>query len=211
MQRQQVWSLVSVLYFVADYNILSTLDDLPSPSWFDDVDMSPVTQRHSSPVPSPAITPRWTNVASNRDRSRSGSSLLLSPAHQNKTNASGGSISENRVVLPTAENSLNSSFTNQPPPRRSIPDTVLPTGSNTTVSPRFLDLVYSLCDILEVLPMSKLLSCFGDQLTVVTQLLQERYFLTHMCCNANRILDLLSRHILAQQLKNPMHLLKMTV
>ncbi|KAF6779163.1 hypothetical protein AHF37_01549 [Paragonimus kellicotti] len=154
------------------------VDDPPSPSWFDEVDQSCLSQDDH-------ITPAAISSPQMPTKCMFGSMVNKSPTVRQKC---------------TGDTPVSDKSSRQPECFVS-PSRTMCIGKKTPVSSKqdwsaltdadarervpvptsLITLIHKVCDIIEKLPMSKLLSCFGDQVMTVTQLLHERISLKSEC------------------------------
>ncbi|KAF7256149.1 hypothetical protein EG68_06167 [Paragonimus skrjabini miyazakii] len=154
------------------------VDDPPSPSWFDEVDQSYLSQDdHITPAAisspqmstkcvfgsmvnkSPTVRQKCTGDTPVSDKSSRQPECFVSPSRTT-------CIRKNTPV----SSRQNWSALTDVDARERVP---VPTS--------LITLIHKVCDIIEKLPMNKLLNCFGDQVVTVTQLLHERISLRPEC------------------------------
>ncbi|KAA3678339.1 uncharacterized protein DEA37_0014625 [Paragonimus westermani] len=147
------------------------VDDPPSPSWFDEVDQSSLLQDDH-------ITPSAISSPQMPTKCMFGSMVNKSPTVRQK-------CTDDTPVSDKSSCQPGSFVSPSPTPYigRKIPVTSRQDWSALTevdareqvlVPTSLIALIHKVCDIIEKLPMSKLLNCFGDQVVTVTQLLHER-------------------------------------
>ncbi|KER23121.1 hypothetical protein T265_08929 [Opisthorchis viverrini] len=186
-RRRKIWLLVDVCHVLvvsfypdfpngcrSDYGRL-TLNEPPSPSWFDEVEQSSLLNDH--PVPSPL---------GNSSRATS-SSDWLHPTPNSCVQAdiltvvpSTGAVSAVTTTpfapLPSDERSPCVEVAKTPALGQdwSTLSDVQSSSDHVVITRRLYELMQNVCDAIESLPMNKLLACFGDNLTTISQFLHER-------------------------------------
>ncbi|CAH8511366.1 unnamed protein product [Heterobilharzia americana] len=126
--------------------------ELPSPSWFDEADQTV----SSNP---PTIYESPSNIQSSRPLP-----VSISPEVSGSSQPS---------ILPF--NDMKSPFSDKCIENISTKSELSNCLADSVVIPRsFYTSICKVCELLEGLPMNKLMYCFGDELSVVTKLLSER-------------------------------------
>ncbi|KAF5396789.1 hypothetical protein PHET_10272 [Paragonimus heterotremus] len=165
------------------------VDDPPSPSWFDEVDQSCLSQNDH-------ITPAAISSPQVPTKCMFGSMVNKSPiVRQNCTGNTPASDKSSRqpecFVSPSRTTCIGVKT-----PVTSRQDSSALTDVNAReqvlVPTSLITLIHKVCDIIEKLPMNKLLNCFGDQVVTVTQLLHERISLKPECEGTNHTHQTLS-------------------
>ncbi|CAI2728548.1 unnamed protein product [Schistosoma spindalis] len=127
--------------------------EVPSPSWFDESE--PI--ENSSPPPTKNLTIH---------RPTDKTSLVSVIAQTSSLESSTCMKSVSKPCLQN-ESRISQTFSTENSNLRSHDDSVL-------IPQSFYSSICKACDLLENLPMNKLMYCFGDELSIITKLLHER-------------------------------------
>lgn len=151
-------------------NTSNDIEEHLSPSWFDETEQSSLIHdvTNESNLAELHATVNSTPLVSNS----SFTTLTRStpPTRTNKLSMAPSSDPLLPTDIPSNSFGDNGSSTRETHQSKISSETL----EYVSISNRLFNLVNEVCDFIESLPMNKLLACFGDRLTTVTRLLNER-------------------------------------
>ncbi|CAI2737017.1 unnamed protein product, partial [Dicrocoelium dendriticum] len=152
-------------------NTSTDIEEHISPPWFDEAEHSSLIKDASNEFNS---TELHATISSTPLSPNSSFKILTKPTPPpSKTSRLSIAPSSGSLLSPSVSDSFDG---NESSTREAHLTTMLPPEStdHVSITKRLFNLVNEVCDIVESLPMNKLLACFGDRLTTITQLLHER-------------------------------------